>query len=96
MADSSVRVEAAVKREMDRLQGLVQSETGARVSQSELLARLLRFARQHEAEFLQEGGVAWRPPTRAELAKLRARVRDWGVESDASKVDDVLYGGDAP
>lgn len=96
MSDSSVRVEEAVKSELDRFQGLVQAETGTRVSQSELLRRLLRFAKRHEADFLNEGAAEWRPPTRKELAKLRARVKDWGVESDASKVDDVLYGGDAP
>lgn len=95
MADSSVRVDGSVKEELDRLQGLVQAETGERVSQSELLRLLLRFARLREAEFLaSRSEPAWRPPTRADLARLRRRLEPWGEPSDASRVDDVLYGGE--
>lgn len=94
VSDSSVRIEGQVKTELDRLQGLVQSETGERLSQSELLRRLLHFARRHEAAFLREAPTPWRPPTKAELALLRSRLEAWGEPSDASQIDDVLYGGE--
>lgn len=91
-----MRVDDAVKEELVRLQGLVQAETGDRLSQSELLARLLRVAKRHEAELLEEAGERWRPPSGEELDVLFAGVRDWGYETDASKIDEVLYGGEEP
>lgn len=88
-----MRIDAAVKAELDRLQGQVQAETGRRLSQSELLRRLLRFARARESDFLRDEEEGWRPPTTAELARLRQRTLAWGgAAADASHVDDVLYG----
>lgn len=93
MPPTTVRVDLKVKAELDRLQGLVQSETGQRVSHSNLLARLVRFASQRPEAFLREGAAEWKPPTPAQLERLLSRVRDWGVETDVTKIDRVLYGG---
>jgi hypothetical protein len=93
MEATTVRVEETVKRELDRMQGLLQAETGERVSHSELLARLLAVARKHEAELFERPETEWRPPTREQLDRVLAKVKDWGVETDASKVDEALYGG---
>lgn len=93
MRVTTVRVEGGVKEELDRVQGLVLAETGQRVSQSELLARLLRIARRHEAELMTAGEEAWRPPTHEEFRRLRERVRDLGIETDSSRIDEELYGG---
>lgn len=100
MAATTVRVEAKVKKELDAFQGYVQSETGERVSHSELLARLVRFARQNEARFLASGEEGWTPPTKEQLEELLGRVRrvrlPKDLEVDATRIDEVLYGGDAP
>lgn len=89
---TTVRVDEETKRELDQLQGLVQAETGRRISHSDLLRRLLDVARRHERELLG-AGAAWRPPSAEHLRRLRTRLRDWGVETDARRVDEALYGG---
>ncbi len=93
MTVTTVRVDNDTKKQLDRLQGLIQSETGARVSHSELLRRLVQVARKHESELMAEKGVKWRPPSREEVDVLLRGVQDWGVDSDASKIDEDLYGG---
>lgn len=93
MAATTVRVEERVKREFDRLQRRLRAAAGRRVSHSELLARLVRFARAHEEAFLGDGDEPSAPPTRADLERIFARVRDWGVATDVTKLDRVLYGG---
>lgn len=93
MSATTVRVEAKVKAELDRLQGILQAETGRRLSHSELLARLVRFASRRSGSFLKETEAKWRPPTPQELRILLAPVRDLDVETDVTKIDQVLYGG---
>lgn len=93
MGVTTVRVDNDTKTELDRLQGLIQSETGTRVSHSELLRRLVQVARKHEAELMAAQGMKWRPPSREEIDILLERVQDWDVDSDASKLDEDLYGG---
>lgn len=88
---TTVRVEEDVKAELDRLQGLVQMETGERLSQSQLLARLLRHARRRPDMLFTEE-KPWTPPTPEQVRTLLMGLRDWGIETDASKVDDELYG----
>ena len=90
---TTVRVEDDVKTELDRFQGLVQSETGDRLSQSELLAHLLRFAqRRSDLFFVTLEEAEWTPPTRDQMTQLFSRVQDWGVETDSARIDEALYG----
>lgn len=94
MTPTTVRVDSRVKRELDRFHGLVEMETGERLSNSELLRRLVQFASQRTEEFF-EPAVADEPGfTRKDLEAHLARIKswsDWNVESDASKIDQVLY-----
>lgn len=89
-----VRVDDDVKEELDRLQGLVQAETGDRLSQSELLHRLLRFARRNQAEFI-EWDLDWEPPSREAVEGFLEALPDHGFTTDAREIDDTLYGGGA-
>ena len=91
---TTVRVEDEVKGELDRLQGLVQSESGERLSHSELLRRLLDVARRHEADLFQEA-PAWRPPPRHRIEQLIASAPDCGP-TDSSRIDEALYGEEEP
>ncbi|MBI2078919.1 MAG: hypothetical protein HYT80_11215 [Euryarchaeota archaeon] len=93
MHATTVRVDDATKRDLDRMQGLIQAETGRRLTHSELLSRLLRVARRHEAELLREGVPDWRPPSADQLDLLLAPARRVRAKSDAAEIDDALYGG---
>lgn len=87
---TTVRVENETKAELDRLQGLVQMETGRRISQSELLARLLRHAAKNPGMLYGEP-KEWVPPTREQLARFFEDLPDYGVETDATRIDEELY-----
>lgn len=93
MQATTVRVDEHTKRDLDRIQGLVQAETGTRLTHSELLARLLRVARRHEADLFRGGEADWVPPTPTQLEALLAPARRVRTRSDAARIDDVLYGG---
>lgn len=87
---TTVRVEDDVKQDLDRLQGLLQAETGERLTHSALLARLLRVARRHREELVQD-------PARKRLTavEMRARLQGLGVKgikTDVRKLDEELYG----
>ncbi|HVL86513.1 MAG TPA: hypothetical protein VM681_00690 [Candidatus Thermoplasmatota archaeon] len=84
-------MEEDVKKQLDRLQGLVLSETGERISQSELLARLLRQAEKDPTAVLQKR-AAWAPPSPEQVERWLASLPDEGPETDASRVDETLYG----
>lgn len=88
---TSVRVEEAVKADLDRLQGLVQAETGERLSHSDLLARLLKIARRHEDEMMAEH-EDWRPMSAQELDRFLDRLTVTGVATNVRNLDEDLYG----
>lgn len=92
---TSVRVEDDVKVELDRLQGHLQSETGERLTHSELLARLLRVGRRHEAELYAKPVPSRRPTSQ----QIRRRIAELAIDvgpSDVRDIDEVLYGGERP
>lgn len=90
---TTIRVADDVKEEFARVQGLLQARTGERLSQSEVLARLLRVARTHERELLEED-KPWEPPTPKQIERFLDRLEDVPVETDSSRIDEVLYGGE--
>lgn len=86
---TTVRLEDEVKRELDRLQGELLAERGERISHSELLARLLRFARRDDRFFGDEGADT-RPSPR-DVERLLARVPDVRVRTRVRDLDRDLY-----
>lgn len=94
MPATTIRVDLATKRQLDRLQAELALRRGDRLSHSELLARLLEFVREREREFL--GRAEWRPLTDAEWRALLRLVPRTGVRASARDIDRVLYGGERP
>lgn len=93
MRSTSVRLDARTKSELDRFQAEASLRRGRRVSHAQLLAELLEFVREREAEF---HGRAWKPFSKAEQRRfLRMGVRT-GVRTRPEEIDEVLYGGEAP
>lgn len=91
MQATTVRVQVQVKKELDRLQGLVQ-QRGRRLSQSDLLAALLRYAARDPDRFIEESGSDPRRTwTSDQLAAWRSRLEPWGVKTDVSRLDQELY-----
>ncbi|HEV8359902.1 MAG TPA: hypothetical protein VGR28_05525 [Candidatus Thermoplasmatota archaeon] len=86
---TTIRVADDVKRELDRFQGDFLAERGERLSHSELLARLLRFARLHEDRVLGGGRG---PPSRDDIDRLLARLPDARTRTRARDAKGALYG----
>ncbi len=91
---TTIRAEDDVKAALDRFQGHLLAETGERLSHSQLLARLLRFAERHEAEFLRVPKDDRRTLTPEELDRILADLTDIDVDVDVTQIDRVLYGGE--
>jgi hypothetical protein len=88
MQSTSVRLDAAVKRRLDHLQGLAQAELGQRLSHSELLRRLLRYAERDVDRFLSDAPA--RTWDRKQWDEWAASLPPTEV-TDASNLDRDLY-----
>lgn len=87
MSATTLRIEASQKRRFDDLQARLRVMTGFKITQAELLDRLL--SRGEEAPEALAGPV-WRPLTRAEIDRIMELPMDLGFE--LGDVDEVLYG----
>jgi hypothetical protein len=81
---TSIKVKENTKHKLDNLQSEITLHTGKKISLTKLLDKISDFVIQHEDEFIRktpalEDDPAWSEPI------------DWGVKTDASKVDEYLY-----
>jgi len=87
VAATTLKIDKAQKRRFDRLQATLRLVAGRRVTQDELLGRLLD---QGEASPETLMGKAWRPLTREEIERVHAMPLDLGFK--LGDVDEALYG----
>ena len=81
---TSIKVKDSTKKKLDVLQSKFTISTGRKISFQNLLDKISDYALLHEDDLIKklpalEDDPAWRAPI------------DWGVETDASKVDEYLY-----
>lgn len=81
---TSIKVRDATKSKLDALQARFAVSTGEKLSFQTLIDKISDYALLHEDDLIKklpalEDDPAWRAPI------------DWGVETDASKVDEYLY-----
>jgi predicted transcriptional regulator len=85
---STIRIRDADKDRLDRLQAEVTARTGRKISQQELLERLIMMGeRQKEALMAADEGA-----TEAQLERLLALPLRTGVPTREEDIDEVLYG----
>jgi hypothetical protein len=90
MAYASLKVSEEAKRDLDLLQAEILTELGERVTQQELLARLIRLGRREKLRL-----VEWRPLSDTEweaVARLPVATKDSRGEAH---IDEDVYGGAA-
>jgi hypothetical protein len=87
MSATTLRIEKQQKKRFDRLQATLRVMTGRRVTQADLLDRLLEKGEEAPAAL---AGKAWRPLSKAELERVMALPIDIGFE--IGDVDEALYG----
>ena len=89
---TAVKVDEAAKSRLEELQAEIRLRTGNRVTQQELLSRLIDDAfasREAVIESFRESTV---PLSTEEREAMRRGRFSSGFETDETDVDDVLYG----
>lgn len=77
------------KRRLDRLQGKLQALSGRRLSQQDLLARMVSLA-ESEPERLAEDAA--RPMTEKEIAAMDRLCVRTGIPTREEEIDEVVAG----
>jgi hypothetical protein len=89
---TAVKVDDDAKSRLEELQAEIRLRTGEKVTQQELLSRLIDDAYQSRAEVIDSFREPTVPLSESEKeAMQRGRVSS-GVETDEEDIDDVLYG----
>jgi hypothetical protein len=89
---SSIKVDSKVKSEIDKLQAKFTLKTGEKISQQELLRRIIEFASNHEDEFQKDYLLDWSPPSDQEWSEIKSHIYDFGFKTSESTIDKELYG----
>ena len=89
---TSVKLAEDDKEKLEKLQALVVLKLGEKMTQQELLAKLIQDALTRGDEFI-ESVKPNVPMSDEEFGKVMSLVEDWGVETRWEEVDQVLYGG---
>lgn len=89
---STIKVDSKVKTEIDKLQAKITIKTGEKITQQELLRRIIEFVILHEEEFQKDYILDWTPPTKKEWSEIKAIVRDFGFKTSESTINRELYG----
>jgi len=89
---TAVKMDEAAKSKLEELQAEIRLKTGKKVTQQELLTRLIESAVDSRTEFVdsfRDGKTSLRE---TEIQAFNQGTVASGVEADKEDIDDVLYG----
>ncbi len=86
MSTTTIKVSNETKQLLDMLQARMTLTLGKKKTLTELIDAITRIAIRHENELLESEKL---PPLEKDPA-MKPPV-DWGVKTDASKVDEYIY-----
>lgn len=89
---TSVKMDDDTKARLERLRAEIRLQTGARVTQQELLARLIEEAIESKADLVDSFREERVPLADAEREAFHEGMVSSGVTTSEADVDDVLYG----
>ena len=89
---TTVRIDPEFKKEIDKLQAKVTMKTGEKITQQELLVRILQFVIRNEEEFFKNVIFDWKPLPDIEWEKMKALITDFGKITTESTIDTEIYG----
>lgn len=89
---TAVKVDEEAKARLEELQAEIRLQTGSKVTQQELLSRLITEAFESRADVIDSFRASTVPLTDEEKARMgRGRISS-GVETDEDDIDEILYG----
>ena len=89
---TSVKMDEETKSQLERLQAEIKLKTGTKVTQQEVLERLVERAVDSKAELVDSFRNEFVPLTEEEIEAFHEGMIDSGTETDEEDIDDILYG----
>jgi len=89
---TAVKVDEGAKSRLEELQAEIRLRAGTRVTQQELLTRLIDDAYESRTEVIDSFRESTVPLSDAEKRQMQEGRVSSGVETDEDDIDDVLYG----
>jgi hypothetical protein len=89
---TAVKMDEETKSRLEELQAEIKLKTGTKVTQQELLARLVESAVESRAEFIDSFRDGTVTLSDGELAAFNEGQISSGVETTEDDIDDILYG----
>ena len=89
---TAVKVDDDAKSRLEELQAEIRLQTGRKVTQQELLTRLIDDAYESREEVIDSFRESSVPLSDAEKDTMREARFSSGVETDEDDIDDILYG----
>ena len=89
---TAVKVDEDAKSRLEELQAEIRLRAGTRVTQQELLTRLIDDAYNSRTEVIDSFRESTVPLSDAEKRQMQEGRVSSGVETDEEDIDDILYG----
>ena len=89
---TAVKVDEAAKSRLEELQAEVRLRTGTKVTQQELLSRLIDEAYESREAVIDSFRASTVPLTADEKETMNSGRINSGVETDEQDIDEILYG----
>lgn len=91
---TSVKMDETTKSRLEELQAEIRLETGTKVTQQELLDRIVDRAYDSKEELIDSfrDDDEWGGLTEVEIEQFLSGTTDWGVETTEEEINDILYG----
>jgi hypothetical protein len=89
---TAVKMDEETKDHLEELQAEIRLRTGQKVTQQEILERLVDDAYESKSEFVDSFRSTTVPLSDNEKAAMQSGRFNSGVETDEEDIDDILYG----
>jgi hypothetical protein len=89
---TSVKMDDRTKDRLERLQAEIRLQTGQKVTQQEILTRLVERAIESKADLIDSFRESPFPLSDAEREQFHEGRGSSGVETSEDDIDDIIYG----
>ncbi len=89
---TTVKIDSEFKKEIDKLQAKVTIKTGEKITQQELLVRIIKFVIGNEEDFFKNFIFDWKTLPDTEWEKMKTFITDFGKITKESTIDKEIYG----
>jgi hypothetical protein len=88
---TAVKMDSETKSLLEELQAEIKLKTGKKVTQQDIIARVIRSAADSRTELIDSFRDAPRSVSDEELAEFNSGMIASGVETSEEDIDDILY-----